>query len=121
MRRSGVGRTLLFVVALVIAGRSGAPGTSVDESAVPSTPTPEPDGDTLPVYIGVVLGLPLAVGLPFVIVSWIDETLAELFAILNIGVDNYRSIREETRSKSDASLLRTVRIRIQYPPDSIIL
>lgn len=75
----------------------------------------------LPIYIAVVLGLTLAFGLPFVAVSWIDETLAELFAISKIGVDNYRSIREETKSGSDASLIRKARIRIQYPPDSLIL
>lgn len=75
----------------------------------------------LPIYIAVVLGLTLAFGLPFVAVSWIDETLAELFAISKIGVDNYRSIREETKSGSDASPIRKARIRIQYPPDSLIL
>ncbi len=75
----------------------------------------------LPIYIAVVLGLTLAFGLPFVAVSWIDETLAELFAISKIGVDNYGSIREETKSGSDASLIRKARIRIQYPPDSLIL
>jgi hypothetical protein len=75
----------------------------------------------LPIYIAVVLGLTLAVGLPFVAVSWIDETLAELFAISKIGVDNYRSIREETKAEYDANLIRKARIRIQYPPDSVIL
>lgn len=40
----------------------------------------------LPVYIGIILGLTLAVGISFITVSWIDETLEELFAILNIGV-----------------------------------
>jgi len=75
----------------------------------------------LPIYIAVVLGLTLAFGLPFVAVSWIDETLAELFAISKIGVDNYRSIREETKSGPDASLIRKARIRIQYLPDSLIL
>jgi len=115
-----IGRALFWAIYLTsglsfIGAIIGLPQTLM--MAVEYAPSPI----WLPVYIGIVLGLTLAVGLPFVAVSWIDETLAELFAILNIGVDNYRSIREETRSKSDASLLRTVRIRIQYPPDSIIL
>jgi len=75
----------------------------------------------LPLYIAVVLVLTLVVGLPFVAVSWIDETLAELFAISKIGVDKYSTIREETKSESDVSWLRRIRIRIQYPPDSVIL
>jgi fatty acid desaturase len=75
----------------------------------------------LPIYIAVVFGLTLVLGLPFVAVSWIDETLAELFAISKLGVDKYSAIRKETKSESDASWLRRIRIRIQYPPDSVIL
>jgi hypothetical protein len=67
-------------------------------------------------HIAMLFGPIPALGLSFVAVSWIDETLAELFAISKIGIDSYRSIREKTKPGSDASL-----IRIQYPPDSLIL
>lgn len=67
----------------------------------------------LSIYITVVFGLMLAVGLLFVAVSWIDEILAELFAISKIEVDKYSAIRKETKSEYDASWLRRIRIYIR--------
>lgn len=75
----------------------------------------------IPVYIAVILGLTLAVGLPFAAASWIDETLAELFAISKLGIDRYGSILKEIESESKASLLHKIRQRIRYPPDFVIL
>jgi hypothetical protein len=75
----------------------------------------------LPIYIAMMLGLTFAVGLPFVVISWIDETLAELFAISKLGIERYESVLEEIKSESEASLMRKIRFYIRYPPDPLIL
>lgn len=74
----------------------------------------------LPVYIAIALGITLGAVIPFTLVCWIDETLAELFAISKIGISQYRSVLEEVKEESEAGLLRKIRIRIQYPPDTLI-
>lgn len=75
----------------------------------------------IPVYLAAAIGVTIATGLPFVLVCWIDETLAELFAISRLGRRQSQSILEEVQEESDAGLLHNIRHRIQYPPDSLIL
>jgi hypothetical protein len=74
----------------------------------------------IPVYTAVALGVSLGAIIPFTLVCWIDETLAELFAISKIGSSQYRSVLEEVNEESEAGLLRKIRIRIQYPPEALI-
>jgi len=75
----------------------------------------------IPLYLVSGLGISVAACLPFVVVSWSDETLAELFAISKIGRDQYRAIREEAKAKSNDGILYKIKHRIQYPPESLIL
>jgi len=75
----------------------------------------------LPAYLIIGIGITIAAILPFVAVCWIDETLAELFAIFKIGRSQYRSVLDEVKEESDAGLLHNIRLRIQYPPEPLIL
>lgn len=80
-----------------------------------------PSTAMLPLYIAVAAGVTLAAVLPFVVVCWTDEMLAELFAISKLGRTRYQSVLEEVKEVSDAGLLHKIRLRIQYPPDSLVL
>jgi len=119
-RMGFVGRTLFWVFYLVFgllffSAVLALP--SVLDSAIlnaPSTPMIVP-------YMVVAVGIIIAACLPFVVVSWIDETLAELFAISKIGRSQYRTIFEETRGESEDGLLYSFRHRVQYPPQSFVL
>ncbi|RLM91179.1 hypothetical protein D3D01_16490 [Haloarcula sp. Atlit-7R] len=75
----------------------------------------------LPVYLVVGIGTTIAAILPFVAICWIDETLAELFTISKIGRAQYRSVLDEVKEESSAGLLHKIRLRIQYPPEALIL
>lgn len=75
----------------------------------------------LPAYLIIGIGITIVAILPFVAVCWIDETMAELFAISKIGRSQYRSVLDEVKEESDAGLLHKIRLRIQYPPESLIL
>lgn len=58
--------------------------------------------------------------LPFIILSWIDEGYAELFAISKIGLQQYTDVVEELTSNSSNGVLRRIRYRIQYPPKVLV-
>lgn len=114
-----IGRTLFWAIyltsgLLLIAGIIALPSNLL--KAVESAPSTV----MLPVYIAVALGISLGAVIPFTLVCWVDETLAELFAISKIGISQYRSVLEEVKEESEAGLLHKIRIRIQYPPDALI-
>ena len=114
-----VGRTLFWAFylssgLLLIAGMIASPSILLE--AVESAPSIV----MIPVYAAVALGVSLGAIIPFTLVCWIDETLAELFAISKIGISQYRSVLEEVKEESEVGLLRKIRIRIQYPPEALI-
>lgn len=114
-----IGRILFWAIylssgLLLIAGVIASP--SILMEAVESAPSTV----MIPVYIAVALGISLGAVIPFTLVCWIDETLAELFAISQIGISQYRSVLEEIKEESEAGLLRKIRIRIQYPPEALL-
>ncbi|GGN26072.1 hypothetical protein GCM10009021_30280 [Halarchaeum nitratireducens] len=114
-----IGRTLFWAIylssgLLLIAGIIALPSTLL--KAVESAPSTV----MLPVYIAVAVGISLGAVIPFTLVCWVDETLAELFAISKIGISQYRSVLKEVKEESEAGLLRKICIRIQYPPEALI-
>ena len=114
-----IGRTLFWAIyltsgLLLIAGIIALPSTLL--KAVESAPSTV----MLPVYIAVAVGISIGAVIPFTLVCWVDETLAELFAISKIGISQYRSVLKEVKEESEAGLLRKIRIRIQYPPEALI-
>jgi hypothetical protein len=115
-----IGRTLFWAFyltfgLLLLAGIIALPRTLVVAfQFAPSTVM-------IPAYLVAGIGITAAAMLPFAAVCWIDETLAELFAISKIGRSQYRSVLNEVKEESDARLLRKIRLRIQYPPESLIL
>jgi len=114
-----IGRILFWAIylssgLLLIAGVIASP--SILMEAVESAPSTV----MIPVYIAVALGISLGTVIPFNLVCWIDETLAELFAISQIGISQYRSVLEEIKEESEAGLLRKIRIRIQFPPEALL-
>ncbi|WP_336034346.1 hypothetical protein [Halobacterium yunchengense] len=115
-----IGRTLFWAFyptfgLLLLAGIIALPQTLVAAfQFAPSTVM-------VPAYLVVGIGITVAAMLPFAAVCWIDEALAELFAISKIGRSQYRSVFDEVKEESDAGLLRKIRLRIQYPPESLIL
>ena len=109
-----MGRTLFWAIylssgLLLIAGMIASPSILLE--AVESAPSIV----MIPVYTAVALGVSLGAIIPFTLVCWFDETLAELFAI-----SKYRSVLEEVKEESEVGLLRKIRIRIQYPPEALI-
>lgn len=115
-----IGRTSFWAAYLVsgllfITGVISLPNTLLE--AVQTSPS----SSMLPVYIAVTLGITVAAAVPFTLVCWLDEALAELFAISKIGISRYQSVKQEIEKESEGGLLRKIRIRIQYPPDSLIL
>ncbi|WP_254768412.1 hypothetical protein [Salinilacihabitans rarus] len=115
-----IGRTLFWIFyltfgLLLLAGIIALPRTLVAAfQFAPSTVM-------VPAYLVAGIGITVAAMLPFAAVCWIDETLAELFAISKIGRSQYRSVLDEVKEESDAGLIRRIRLRIQYPPESLIL
>lgn len=114
-----MGRTLFWAIylssgLLLIAGMIASPSILLE--AVESAPSIV----MIPVYTAVALGVSLGAIIPFTLVCWFDETLAELFAISKIGISQYRSVLEEVKEESEVGLLRKIRIRIQYPPEALI-
>lgn len=114
-----IGRTLFWAIYLIsglllISGMIASPSILLE--AVESAPSIM----MVPVYIALAFGISLGAVIPFTLVCWIDETLAELFAISQIGISQYRSVLEEIKEESEAGPLRKIRIRIQYPPEALI-
>jgi len=86
-----IGRTLFWAIylssgLLLITGMIASPSILLE--AVESAPSIA----MIPVYTAVALGVSLGAIIPFTLVCWIDETLAELFAISKIGSSQYRSV-----------------------------
>lgn len=57
---------------------------------------------------------------PLILISWIDEGYAELFALSKIGKDAYRRCSREIRDKSEAGPIAKVFRRILYPYPGIV-
>lgn len=70
--------------------------------------------------LGTILTL-LLVLIPLVIVSWVDEGWAEVFAVSQIGVSQYRDCIEEMRELSDKGRFKRVLRRLIYPPPSLVI
>lgn len=75
----------------------------------------------LPAYLILAIGVTIAAILPLILASWIDEALAEFFAISKIGQLQYQSVTNELKEQSDSGILHKIRHRIQYPPVPLIL
>lgn len=115
-----VGRSLFWVVYLV-AGLLFFAGITALPRTLLATFHFAPSTLMLPGYLAVAIGISIASGLPFIMVCWIDETLADLFAIAKLGRPQYKAILEDMKQESETGIFRRVRHRIQYPPDSLIL
>lgn len=64
-------------------------------------------------------GLVLLTGL--VVVSWVDEGAAELFAVSKLGAESYRPRREEfVDGADDGVVVRSLR-RLLYPPPRLVI
>ena len=63
----------------------------------------------------------LLILVPLVLISWIDEGHAELFAVSKIGEKTYQRCLEEIRENSDSGRIRQVLHRIFYPYPSIVI
>ncbi len=76
-------------------------------------------GDFLLSLAGAVIAYIILV-IPFLTVTWFDEAHAEVYAISRIGRSTYLEIQEIRESKS-RSLSSKIRLRLMYPPTSLIL
>jgi Zn-dependent protease with chaperone function len=63
----------------------------------------------------------LLILVPLILISWLDEGHAELFAVSKIGEKTYRRCLEEIRENSDGGRIRQVFRRIFYPYPSIVI
>lgn len=57
----------------------------------------------------------------FMVISWIDEGLAEWFALRNVGVKQYVTVTRELRQRSESERIERVLHRLRYPPPRFIL
>jgi len=72
------------------------------------------------IYLISVILIVLTLFIPFILTSWIDETLAEVYVISKIGMSQYKSVFEEVSEDSNPGILRKVGNVIRYPPDSLL-
>lgn len=74
-----------------------------------------------PLFLSIAVGITLGCTIPVVTLSWLDEATADLFAISILGREQYETVRCEMSEERDDGVMHSVRLRIQYPPQSLVL
>ena len=71
-----------------------------------------------------IIGSSLVLGLAIIsliIVRWLDEGYAELFAASKLGVSEYTEVRNEIYNKRSSSSIRGIIFFIRYPPTRLVV
>lgn len=106
---------ILFAFFLTLAGVIAFPAQLIRAIQWASDPV------SLFTFLGMAVLVSTMACVPFVALSWADETYAELYAISHLGRNRYHEIRTHIRESRDPSMLRKLRHYIQYPPKSVVL